>query len=61
MKATKLNSGNYHVLVYCGKDSSGKEIRKSFTGPDKAKVLADNCTGGRFEAGLPSTNDGFRQ
>ena len=24
----------------------------------KAKVLADNCTGGRFEAGLPSTNDG---
>ena len=41
MKATKLKSGNYHVLVYCGKDSAGKEIRKSFTGPDKAKVLAD--------------------
>jgi integrase len=41
MKATKLKSGNYHVLVYCGKDSSGKEIRKSFTGPDKVKLLAD--------------------
>lgn len=24
----------------------------------KAKVQADNCVGGRFEAGLPSTNDG---
>lgn len=24
----------------------------------KAKVQDDNCTGGRFEAGLPSTNDG---
>jgi type I restriction enzyme M protein len=24
----------------------------------KAKVIADNCAGGRFEAGLPSTNDG---
>lgn len=24
----------------------------------KAKVQADNCFGGRFEAGLPSTNDG---
>ena len=24
----------------------------------KAKVQADNCAGGRFEAGLPSTNDG---
>jgi len=24
----------------------------------KAKVIADNCSGGRFEAGLPSANDG---
>ena len=24
----------------------------------KGKVIEDNCTGGRFEAGLPSTNDG---
>lgn len=38
MKATKLPSGNWRVLAYAGKDANGKEIRKSFTGPDKRKV-----------------------
>lgn len=41
MKAKKLPSGNWRVLAYAGTDSSGKEIRKSFTGPDKKKVLRD--------------------
>ena len=41
MKATKLKSGNWRVLAYVGKDANGKDIRKSFTGPDKKKVLRD--------------------
>ena len=31
MKAEKLPSGNYRVRVYCGKDSDGRQIKKSFT------------------------------
>lgn len=41
MKARKLPSGMWHVSAYVGKDANGKEIRKSFTGPDKKKVLRD--------------------
>lgn len=39
MKATKLPSGMWHVSAYVGKDAFGKEIRKSFTGPDKKAIL----------------------
>ena len=40
--AKKLPSGNYHVLVYTGKDAAGKRQYKSFTDPDKrtAEFLA---------------------
>lgn len=40
--AKKLPSGNYRVLVYTGKDASGKRQYKSFTDPDKrtAEFLA---------------------
>lgn len=41
MKATKLPSGMWRVSAYVGRDAFGKEIRKSFTGPDKKKVLRD--------------------
>lgn len=41
MKATKLPSGNWRVLAYAGTDSNGKPIRKSFSGPDKKKVIRD--------------------
>ena len=41
MKATKLPSGMWRVLAYAGKDRSGRPIRKSFSGPDKRKVLSD--------------------
>lgn len=38
MKTRKLKSGNWNTQVYLGKDSSGKMIFKSFTGPDKRTV-----------------------
>lgn len=38
MKVEKLPSGNYRCRVYVGKDSSGKKIWKSITGPDKKRV-----------------------
>lgn len=38
MKATKLPSGNYRCRVYVGKDSTGKKIWKSITGPNKKRV-----------------------
>ena len=41
MKATKLPSGMWRVLAYAGKDRSGRPVRKSFSGPDKRKVLSD--------------------
>ena len=41
MKATKLPSGMYRVLAYAGTDKHGKAVRKSFSGPDKRKVLSD--------------------
>lgn len=41
MKATKLPSGNWRVNAYIGKDRNGKDIRKSFVGPDKKKVLSE--------------------
>ena len=31
MKAEKLPSGKYRTRVYCGKDSTGRQIKKSFT------------------------------
>lgn len=37
MKATKLPSGNYRVRIFV-KTASGKQIRKSFTGPGKKEV-----------------------
>lgn len=43
-KATKLPSGNWRVRVYIGKDSTGKAMYRSFTNPDRKKVL--------FEASL---------
>ena len=39
MKVVKLPSGNYNVQVYIGKGKDGKRLRKSFTGPDRARVL----------------------
>lgn len=41
MKATRLPSGSWRCLVYCGRDENGKQIRKSFTGPDKRRVMAE--------------------
>ena len=41
MKATKLPSGLWRVLAYAGADRNGKAVRKSFSGPDKRKVLRD--------------------
>ena len=40
MKAEKLPSGNYRIRVIIGHDADGKPIRKSFTHPDKKRVLA---------------------
>ena len=37
MKAAKLPSGNYRVRIFV-KTASGKQIRKSFTGPGKKEV-----------------------
>ena len=37
MKATKLPSGNYRVRIFV-KTASGKQIKKSFTGPGKKEV-----------------------
>lgn len=39
MKAVKLPSGNWRVLVYLGKDKDGKPIRKSVTAPTKQEAL----------------------
>lgn len=39
MKAVRLPSGNYRVMAYVGKDADGKQIRKSFTDPDKRTAL----------------------
>lgn len=41
MKATRLPSGSWRVLAYCGKDADGHQIRKSFTGPDRRRVIAE--------------------
>lgn len=41
MKATKLPSGKWRVSAYAGMDAAGREVRKSFTGPDKKKVLRE--------------------
>ena len=41
MKATKLPSGAWRVLAYAGTDRNGRPVRKSFSGPDKRKVLSD--------------------
>ena len=38
MKATKLPSGKWRINAYAGKDATGKDIRKSFTGTDKKKL-----------------------
>ena len=38
MKIRRLPSGNYNTLVYLGKDANGKQIRKSFTAPDRYTV-----------------------
>lgn len=38
MKAKKLPSGNWRVNAYIGKDSNGKQIRKSFTAPTKKEA-----------------------
>ena len=37
-KAKKLASGNWRVLVYAGKDETGKRLYKSFTDPNKKKA-----------------------
>lgn len=44
MKATKLPSGNYRCRVEIGRDSSGKRIWKSITGPDRKRVEAEAAT-----------------
>lgn len=36
--AKKLKSGNWRVQVYIGRDSNGKSVRVSFTGPTKRDV-----------------------
>lgn len=41
MKITRLPSGNYRCEAYLGRDSSGKRIRKIFTGTDKRRLLSD--------------------
>ena len=38
MKIRRLPSGNYNVILYEGKDENGKQIRPSFTGPDRQTV-----------------------
>ena len=43
-KAKKLPSGNWRVLLYIGKDETGKRIYKSFTDKDKRKALNDATT-----------------
>lgn len=40
MKAERLPSGAWRVRVYISNGPKGKSIRKSFTSPDKKKVLA---------------------
>lgn len=54
MKATRLPSGSWRCLAYCGRDEDGHQIRKSFSGPDRRRVLAEasawvdaHRTGGR--------------
>ncbi len=37
-KAKKLPSGNWHILVYAGKDEKGKRQYESFTAPTKREV-----------------------
>lgn len=51
MKAEKLPSGNYRVRVYCGTDSSGKQIKKSFTAETEweAMKLAQDFKDGKEE------------
>lgn len=44
MKATKLPSGSWTVLVYVGKDENGKPVRKRFTDPDKRTVMQKAAT-----------------
>lgn len=39
--AKKLPSGQWRVLLYCGKDDSGKRIYKSFTASTKKQAEAD--------------------
>lgn len=41
MKATKLPSGNWRVRAFIGTDDDGKQIIKSFTGPDRKQVLRE--------------------
>ncbi len=38
MKAKKLPSGNWRVNAFIGRDSTGKQIRKSFTAPTKKEA-----------------------
>lgn len=38
MKIRRLPSGNYNAVLYIGKDANGKQIRKSFTAPDRQTV-----------------------
>lgn len=40
-KAKKLPSGAWRVLLYCGKDDSGKRIYKSFTADTKKQAEAE--------------------
>lgn len=39
MKATKLPSGSWRVLVYLGTDQDGKKIQRSVTAPTKKEAL----------------------
>lgn len=41
MKVERLPSGTYRVVVYLGRTSEGKRIRKSFTGSDAKRVLRE--------------------
>ena len=38
MKIRRLPSGNYNAVLYLGKDENGKQLRKSFTAPDRQTV-----------------------
>lgn len=40
MTTMQLPSGSWRAIAYLGKDSSGRQIRKSFTHPDKTQVIA---------------------